>query len=154
MDRELVMHPVVLSYLFGLFVRRRNNSHSFAANASEFIFARTEFRKKYSGRRGQLEMTMPIEETSDVVDLSERHHLQCCSGCMGSYIYHGKSTIAEYNPIPLTDSRFVSTNSASILIELRFITTICCSIGFHRPAGSSISGVSYLVNIGSLCSYL
>lgn len=67
---------------------------------------------------------MPIEETSDVVDidLSDRHHLQCCSGCKESYI-------AEYNPMPLTDSRFVSTNSASILIEAIARPGARCDIG-------------------------
>lgn len=37
--------------------------------------------------------------------------------------------------MPLTDSRFVSTNLASILIKLRFITTIqtiCCSIALDQ----------------------
>jgi len=84
-------------------------------------------------------MTMPIEKTIDVVDidLSDRHHLQCYSGCKGSYIYHGKGTIAEYNPMPLTDSRFVSTNSASILIEAIARPGARCDIGrsgyFARP---------------------
>jgi hypothetical protein len=74
---------------------------------------------------------MPIEKTSDVVDidLSDRHHLQCCSCCKGSYIYHRQGTVAEYNPMPLTDSRFVSTNSASILIEAIARPGARCDIG-------------------------